>query len=76
MTDKKVLSKNGTRIDKMGGVIKECFHDEVAFLVDERGYTGTTLLEEGIRAVSSRECIMNRCKTMAHVETTVSGESG
>ena len=74
MSEKKVFSKTCVRIDKMGGVVNPCFHDEVAYLVDERGYSGTKLLEEGIRTVLAREGLMNRSKMLARVETTVSGE--
>lgn len=40
-----------------------------------RGYRATEIIKEGIRACSTREGIMNRLKTVAHVETIVSGES-
>jgi hypothetical protein len=54
MSDKKVFSKNHTRIDKMGGVTKDCLHEKITILVDELGYTGTRFLNEGIELALTR----------------------
>lgn len=74
MSDKKpkvFTPKKHARIDKMGGVVAECFHDEVTILVDEYNYSGTKLLEEGIKAVSARHGLMNgQMKTLARIEVS------
>ena len=73
MSDKKFSPKKHVRIDKMGGVVGECFHDDVSYLVDELNYTGTKLLEEGIKAVSARHGLINCMRPVTRIETTVSG---
>jgi radical SAM superfamily enzyme len=79
MSDKKpkVFSpKRHVRIDKMGGVVGECLRDEVIFLVDELNYTGTKLLELGIQTACAKHSLINGgMKTLARVETIVSGAS-
>jgi hypothetical protein len=65
--------KKHVRIDKMGGVVDECFHDEVGYLVDELNYTGSKFLEEGIKAVAARHALLTTTlRTVARVETVVS----
>jgi hypothetical protein len=80
MSDKKpkvFTPKKHVRIDKMGGVVAACFHDEVAVLVEEYNYTGTKLLEEGIKAVSARHGLMSsQMKTLARIEVSGANTMG
>lgn len=75
MTDKVFSPKKHVRLDKMSGVVGECFHDEVAILVDEFNWSGTKFLEAGIKAAMTEHGMMNnKLKTVARIETVVSGE--
>lgn len=72
MSDKMFTPKKHVRFDKMGGVTDPCFHEGLKVLIDELGYSGTTLLEEGIKQVLARHGLLNHTKTVARIETTVS----
>ena len=57
----------------MGGVTDPCFHEGLSILIDELGYSGTSLLEEGIKHKLSEHGLLNHMKTITRVETVVTG---
>lgn len=68
---------NKTTLDErclnfIGGRVPVELQDELLELY-RRGYRGTDFVKEGIRVCANREGLMERSKTVAHVETTVSG---
>lgn len=70
MTGKTTLDERC--INFVGGRVPLELQDELSELY-KRGYRGTDFVKEGIRTIAAREGLMNRNTTIAHVETTVSG---
>ncbi len=66
---------NKTTLDErclgfVGARVPEELRDELKDLYD-RGYRGTEIVKEGIRALSAREGLMDRNKTIVNSKTTV-----
>ena len=59
----------------LGARVPEELQDELAELY-ARGYRASELIKESIRSASAKEGIMSRNKTVAHVETTITGAEG
>jgi hypothetical protein len=57
------------------GRVRPGLRDELKELY-ARGYTPTEIVNSGIRYCSGLEGIMNRLKSVARVETTVSAQEG
>lgn len=69
---------NKTTLDErclgfLGARVPDELQDELAELY-KRGYRGTEIIKEGIRACSAREGLMARMHTVVKSETTVGRE--
>jgi len=75
----KYTTSSGKVVDLVEAIILRVppeFRPGVTELIHEHGYDKTEIGKEGIRVCLTREGLLVRNKTVAHVETTVSGAEG
>ena len=63
MTDEKLYTPGKhVRYDKMSAVTDPCFHSGLVILIDKLGYSGTSLLEEGIKSALSKHGLLEHAE--------------